>query len=140
MKSRLHLHTTAGGETRVGTSAELSLALDGSSDVSGRLLCLAAAGCYANTLLAEAMRRGIWVRCIDVDAELEWFEDSQRAVELTLTVRVEAEANEDSIMELAEHADRTGRVASALRFGVAVRVAHAVARPCRVDWNADVGF
>ena len=125
MKSKLHLHTTLGGETMVGCTGGPDVVIDGSPDVGSRLLCLAAAGCYTNTLLAEAGRRGIWVGHIDVDAELEWVQCPARAQNVTLHVRVEADADEPTIMEMVEYADRASEVANALRFGVSVRVADA---------------
>lgn len=126
MKSRLHLHTALDGQTIVGSPDGASLVIDGSPDVGGRLLCLAAVGCYANTLFAETVRRGITVRSIDVDAELDWIEHPVRAQNVTLRVRLEADADEPTLMELVERADRASEVANALRLGVAVRVADAV--------------
>ena len=126
MKSRLNLHTALDGQTIVGSPDGADLVIDGSPDVGGRLLCLAAVGCYANTLFAETVRRGITVRSIDVDAELDWIEHPVRAQNVTLRVRVEADADEPTLMELVERADRASEVANALRLGVAVRVADAV--------------
>jgi organic hydroperoxide reductase OsmC/OhrA len=136
MKSRVRLHTTPDGETIVAGTGGPSVVIDGSPDVGGRLLCLAAVGCYANTLLAEAVRRGISVRSIDVNAELEWIEHPARAKDVTLSVRVEADADEPTLMELAEHADRASEVANALRLGVAVRVADAVCTARRPGLSA----
>jgi organic hydroperoxide reductase OsmC/OhrA len=133
MKSRLHLHTALDGQTIVGSPDGASLVIDGSPDVGGRLLCLAAVGCYANTLFAETVRRGITVQSIDVDAELEWIEHPVRAQHVTLSVRVEADADELTLMELVERADRASEVANALRLGVAVCVAHAVCTARHLD-------
>jgi organic hydroperoxide reductase OsmC/OhrA len=133
MKSRLHLHTALDGQTIVGSTDGASVAINGSPDVGGRLLCLAAAGCYANTLFAETVRRGITVQSIDVDAELEWIEHPVRAQNVTLSVRVEADADELTLMELVERADRASEVANALRLGVAVCVAHAVCMARHLD-------
>jgi organic hydroperoxide reductase OsmC/OhrA len=133
MKSRLHLHTALDGQTIVGSADGASLVIDGSPDVGGRLLCLAAVGCYANTLFAETVRRGITVRSVDVDAELEWTEHPVRAQNVTLSVRVEADADEPTLMELVERADRASEVANALRLGVAVRVTDAVCTARRLD-------
>jgi organic hydroperoxide reductase OsmC/OhrA len=133
LKSRLHLHTTLDGAAMIGGTDGASVVIDGSPEVGSRLLCLAAAGCYANTLFAEAVRRGVNVRSIDIDAELEWIEHPVRAQNVTLSVRVEADADGTVLMELVERADRTSEVANALRLGVAVRVADAVCTARRLD-------
>jgi organic hydroperoxide reductase OsmC/OhrA len=117
----------------IGGTDAASIVIDASPEVGGRLLCLAAAGCYANTLFAEAVRRGVRIASIDVDAELEWIEHPVRAQNVTLSVRVEANADQPTLMELVERADRTSEVANALRLGVAVRVADAVCTARHLD-------
>jgi organic hydroperoxide reductase OsmC/OhrA len=132
IKSTVRLHATFGGETIVECTGEPSVVIDGRPALGDRLLCLAAAGCYANTLLAEAMRRGIWVRSVDVNAELKWAEPSVRAQNVTLSVRVDADAEEPTIMELAEYADRANEVANSLRLGLPVRVANASVKDSKI--------
>lgn len=133
MKSSLHLHATFGGETIVGEAGGTRVVIDGSREVCGRLLGLAAAGCYVNTLFAEAVRRGIWLGSVEVDVEIERVERPARAHNVALRVRVEADADEPTIMELVEYADRASEVANSLRVGVAVRVADAMCTARRLD-------
>jgi organic hydroperoxide reductase OsmC/OhrA len=92
---------------------------------------VAVAGCHANSLLAEAAGRGIWLRGLDVDIEIEWVDHPPRTRSVTVHVRVVADADEPAVMELVEHADRVGRVANSIRMPVPVHVAdlHVTAVP-----------
>ncbi|MGE3704049.1 MAG: OsmC family protein [Vicinamibacterales bacterium] len=101
----------------------LNVTIDGRPEVGGQLLGMAVAACFANTIISEATARGVWLRGLDVGAEIEWVDDPPRTRHVTVHVRVEADASEPSVMELVEHADRVSRVSNAIRLGVPVRVA-----------------
>ena len=89
------------------------------------LLCLAVGGCYVDDLFLEADKRGIALRSVHVDVEAEWSGQPARARDVTLVVRVEANADERTLMDLAEHTDRVTLIPNLLRLGTSVRVTDA---------------
>lgn len=111
---------------------ELALAIDGRPEMSGRLLALAVAGCYANTLLAESVARRVVFEAIVVQVALEWESTpSLRARHVAVQVDVETQAERSDVLDLIEHVDRVSEVANSLRLGVPVLVADVrVGRPC----------
>jgi organic hydroperoxide reductase OsmC/OhrA len=121
MTSRVTLHTAGDGTTTMPGMEDLGLAIGGRPEVSGRLLGLAVAGCYVNTLLAEAPCRGISVRSLDVTVEMEW-EHPLRTEGVTVEVHMDTDAEESMVMDLVEHADRVSMVANLIRLGGSVRV------------------
>ena len=72
MKSKVQMRMRSGSHSAVGWTGGVSIAIDGSPDVGGKLLSMAVGGCYTNTLLGEAALRGIQVRTVDVEVETEW--------------------------------------------------------------------
>ena len=130
MKARVHVRTEHGTDATLGWTDGPSVTIDGSPEVGSMLLCLAVGGCYANTLLGEAAKRGIGVRSVEVDVETEWVDNPARTQGVTLSVRVDADADEPAIMDHVEHTDKIAEVANSLRLGTPVRVtdAHVIAR------------
>lgn len=123
MISTISVHASHGGTEPLAHIAGLDAMLDGRPEVSEQLIGLAVAGCYANTVLAEAAERGIWIRGLDVDAEVEWTDHPPRTRDVTVRVRIETDAGEPAVLELVEHADRVSRVGHSIRFGIPLRVA-----------------
>lgn len=123
MTSNVTLRAAHGSATTLAAGESLIVTIDGRPDVSGRLLGIAVAGCYANTLLAKAAARGIWVRNLDVAVQIEWLDNPLRTRGVTIDVQIEADGDEPDLRELAEHADRGSEVANSIRLGVPVRVA-----------------
>ncbi len=123
MTSRITVHASHGEGAPLASIAGLDAMLDGRPEVSEQLIGLAVAGCYANTVLAEAAGRGIWIRGLDVDAEVEWTDRPPRTRNITVHVRIETDAGEPAVLELVEHADRVSRVGNSIRFGIPLRVA-----------------
>jgi uncharacterized OsmC-like protein len=89
------------------------------------LLCLAVGGCYVDDLFQEAGKRGVAIRSVHVDVEADWSGTPARARDMTLVVRVESDADERTLMDLAEHTDRVAGIPNLLRLGTSVRVADA---------------
>ncbi|HUR34829.1 MAG TPA: OsmC family protein [Vicinamibacterales bacterium] len=114
---------THGGATTVAGADGLAVTIDGRPEVSEQLLGLAVAGCYANTLLAEAAGRGVQIRDLSVRVEIEWFDTPARTRSVAVHIEIAADADEPTVMELVEHADRVSAVANAIRLEVPVHVA-----------------
>lgn len=136
MIASVTLHAAHGSTTTLTGAEGLSVTIDGRPEVSGQLLGVAVAGCYANTLLAKAASRGIWVRALDVAVEIEWVENPLRTRSVTISVEIATDADDPTVTELVEHADRTSEVANSIRLGVPVRVANlriATSRPSGSD-------
>lgn len=123
MTSTVTVHASHGGADPLANITGLDAMLDGRPEVSEQLIGLAVAGCYANTVLAEAADRGIWIRGLDVDAEVEWTDHPPRTRNVTVHMRIETDAGEPAVLELVEHADRVSRVGQSIRFGIPLRVA-----------------
>jgi organic hydroperoxide reductase OsmC/OhrA len=123
MTSTVSVRSAPGGIITLAGADGRAVAIDGRPEVSGQLLGIAVAGCYANTLLAEAAGRGIRVGDLGVTAEIEWAEHPMHARSVTIHVEISADADEPAVMELVEHADRVGVVANSVRLEVPVRVA-----------------
>jgi organic hydroperoxide reductase OsmC/OhrA len=123
MTSTVTLRAGHGGVLALTDGWGLNVTIDGRPEVSGQLLGMAVAACFANTMLSEATARGIWLRGLEVDAEIEWADNPPRTRSVTVHVRIAADAAEPTVRELVEHADRVSRVSNAIRLGVPVRVA-----------------
>ena len=135
MTANIHIRTVADTETAIGWTKGRSVVVDRNSDTalslgfnSAELLCLAVGACYTNEVFLEAGRRAVRVHNVHVDVSLDG--DGQEAQHLTASMRVEADADEETIADLVEHADRVARIANLLRLGTSVRLtdAHLVGR------------
>src|SRR4029453_2369205 len=130
MKANIHIRTVADTETAIGWTKGRSVVVDGNSDTalslgfnSGELLCLAGGACYTNEVFLEAGRRAVHVRNVHVDVSLDG--DGHEAQCLTASMRVEADADQETIAELVEHADRVANIPNLLRLGTSVRLTDA---------------
>jgi uncharacterized OsmC-like protein len=92
---------------------------------SGELFCLALGSGYADELFQEAEHRQIRIDRVHVSVEAESGLRGTTPRNMALSVRVEASADEPTVMELIEHTDRTSNVLKLLRLGTSVRVADA---------------
>jgi len=101
------------------TTGGKSHALDASAN-GGELLCLAMATCYCNDLYREAVKRGIEVAGVEVQANAEFEAEGAPAGRLSYRVVVRANAAEADIRELILHTDRVAEVQSTLRLGLPV--------------------
>lgn len=100
----------------------------GSSVNGGELLFLALATCYCNDIYREAKKRGIKVHNVQVEVSGEFNEaGGSRAENVTYKAIVEAEADEDAILELMRYTDMVAQIQNTLRAGVRVTLDSTVA-------------
>ena len=130
MTATIHIRTVPDTETAIGWTKGRSVVVDRSSETAlslgfngAELLCLAVGACYTNEVFVEAGRRAVRVRNVQVDVSLDG--DESEAQHVTASMRVEADADQETIAELVEHADRTARIANLLRLGTSVRLTDA---------------
>lgn len=88
----------------------------GSSANGGELLFLALATCYCNDIYREAAKRNIVVRRVDVEVTGD-FDPAPGSVaeNLRYHATVEAEADEDAILDLMQHTDTVAEVQNTIR-------------------------
>ena len=135
MKANIHIRTVPDTSTAIGWTNGRSVVVDSGSETSlslgfnsVELLCLAVGACYTNEVFLEAGRRAVRVRSVHVDVSVDG--DSPSAPHLTASMRIEADADEETIADLVEHADRVAKIPNLLRLGTSVRLtdAHLVGR------------
>src|SRR5262245_32355357 len=135
MKANIHIRTVPDTNTAIGWTNGRSVVVDRGSETSlslgfnsAELLCLAVGACYTNEVFLEAGRRAVDVRSVHVDVSVDG--DWPSAQHLTASMRIEADADEEMIADLIEHADRVAKIPNLLRLGTSVRLtdAHVVGR------------
>ena len=102
----------------------------------GQLLLLALGACFANDVFREAANRDVDVLGVRVVVECEWEGDPPRAANVRYSTRVEADADEDEIMELIRHVDEVAEVHGTLRGGAAIELTEAEAVSMQVETSA----
>jgi uncharacterized OsmC-like protein len=102
----------------------------GSSLNGGELLFLALATCYCNDIYREAKKRGIKVHNVQVEVSGDFHESGgSRAENVIYKAIVEAEADEDAILDLMRYTDTVAEIQNTLRAGTNVTLASAVGIP-----------
>jgi uncharacterized OsmC-like protein len=137
----IHVRSAHEGSFSVGWSGKHSLVIDrGEADggqgmgfSGGQLLLLSIGACYANDIFREAAHRDLEVLGVRVVVECEWDGDPPRAQNVRFSTRVEAEADEDEIMDLIHHVDQIAEVHNTLRGGVGVELAEAEAVSMQIE-------
>ena len=105
----------------------------GSSANGEELLFLALATCYCNDLYREAARRRITVHGVEVEVSGTFGDDPGSVAEgVTYRARITAEADEETIQDLAHHTDTVAEVQNTLRQGMAVTLEAVEAVPAQV--------
>jgi putative redox protein len=140
----VHVRSAHEGSFSVGWSGQHSLVIDrGAADGGqgmgfngGQLLLLALGACYANDVFREAARRELDVLGVRVVVECDWSGEPPRAQNVRYSTRVEAEADEDEIMDLIQHVDEIAEVHGTLREGIAIELAEAEAVSLQVETRA----
>ena len=133
MKLTVHISAPHDHNTAIGWVNGRNLTIDratntgraGEGVTSGELLCLAIGSGYADDLLLEAEQRAIRIDRVHVTVEAESRYGGRATRNLALSVRVEADGDEPTIMELIEHTDRTSSSLKLLRLGAPVRLVDA---------------
>jgi putative redox protein len=140
----VHVRSAHEGSFSVGWSGKHSLVIDrGEADGGqgmgfngGQLLLLALGACYANDVFREADKRELEVLGVRVVVECDWEGDPPRATNVRFSTRVEAEADEDEIMELIRHVDEIAEVHGTLRRGTPVELVDAEAVSMQIEARA----
>ena len=134
-KSKFHLRTSPGSAVASGYSGKKALTIDrprgvitldrtnmpspkGLGYTGGDLFHLALAGCFTGNLVAEAEKRGIPLKHVDVDIETDWGPNNERAESLSFSVKVEADASKEEVSDLIKWADNESTVSRTVRTGV----------------------
>lgn len=140
----VHVRSAHEGSFSVGWTGQHSLVIDrgpedggqGMGFNGGQLMLLALGACYTNDVFREADQRGIEVHGVRVVVECDWEGDPPRAANVRYTTRVEAEADEDEIMELIRHVDEVAEVHGTLRGGAPIELTEAEAVSMQVETSA----
>lgn len=123
MGTEAHVRTVHDRSTAVGWVGDRTVTIDRPREAGGSglgfsggdLLLLAAGACFTNDLFREADAMGIDVQNVDVDVSCSWGGDPVRAQDVTLDVRVEADASEEAIRELVDHTAGVAEIEATLR-------------------------
>jgi putative redox protein len=140
----VHVRSAHEGSFSVGWTGQHSLVIDRGQDDGGQgmgfnggqLLLLAIGSCYANDIFREAGQRDLEVLGVRVVVECDWDGDPPRARNVRFTTRVEAEADEDEIMDLIKYVDRVAEVHNTLREGIDVELVEAEAVAMQIETRA----
>jgi uncharacterized OsmC-like protein len=140
----VHVRSAHEGSFSVGWTGRHSLVIDRGPDDGGQgmgfnggqLLLLALGACFANDVFREADKRGLEVLGVRVVVECDWAGDPPRAQNVRYSVRVEAEASEDEILELIQHVDEIAEVHNTLRTGNTVELLEAEAIAMQIEARA----
>lgn len=120
-------HSSAGLETVIRTGdASRALTIPAKADApgsavnGGKLLMLALATCYCNDLYREAVRLGIAVDGVEVEASARFAGVGLAASDIRYRVRVDSPADGATIADLIRCTDAVAEVHNTLRAGVPV--------------------
>ncbi len=120
-------HSSAGLETVIRTGdASRALPIPAKADApgsavnGGELLMLALATCYCNDLYREAVRLGIAVDGVEVEARARFAGVGLAASDIRYRVRVDSPADGATIADLIRCTDAVAEVHNTLRAGVPV--------------------
>ena len=128
MKISAHLKSSRGSlETELRTDdRSRSIALPtkpdgyGSGVNGGELLFLALAACYCNDIFREAVKKEIRVHSVDVTVQGDFGAEGEPARNVSYDVRVEADAPESAIRDLALHTDGAAEIQNTVRVAIPV--------------------
>ena len=129
----VHVRSAHEGTFSVGWTGAHSLVIDrspsdggqGMGFSGGELLLLSIGACYANDIFREAAKRELEVLGVRIVVACDWAGEPTRAQNVQLSVRVEAEAEEEEIVDLIRHVDAIAEVPATLRAGTNVTLAEA---------------
>lgn len=92
----------------------------GSAVNGGELLMLALATCYCNDLYREAVRLGVAIESVEVEATAEFPGVGLAATNIKYTAKVSSSASAAEIAELLRQTDAVAEIHNTVRSGVAV--------------------
>lgn len=93
----------------------------GSAVNGGEFLMLALATCYCNDLFREAVRLGLVLDAVEVEASAEFPGVGLAATDIRYMARVQSSASPEAIDRLLAETDAVAEVHNTLRAGVPVR-------------------
>ena len=138
-QTSVEIRTLNGSSLAVGSSGPRTVTIDRSQEAGGlglgfnggELLLLAIGGCYSNDIYREAAKRGIGIKAVQVKVNADWGGDPVRAQNVAFSVIVEADTDENTILDLIRRTDTVAEIPNSLRLGAEVRLteAKAVSRP-----------
>ncbi len=107
-----------------GVMRELSIPVkesgSGSAVNGGELLCLALATCFCNDLYREALKKGIEIRHIRVEASAEFGPVGAPGYNFRYSAQVEGDASPEEIEALIRYTDTVSEIQNTLRHGASV--------------------
>ncbi|MEJ1242015.1 OsmC family protein [Chryseolinea sp. T2] len=95
---------------------------NGSSVNGGEFLCLALATCFCNDLYREALKRGMKLNKVTVDAWAEFGGEGESGYGFSYQAHVAANATAEEISDLIRSTDRVAEIQKTLRDGAGVRL------------------
>ena len=98
----------------------------GSSVNGGELLLLAVATCYCNDLYREAIRLGISIDSVEVEASAEFDGPGLAAKNIRYRAKVASSSSEAEIARLLKETDGVAEIHNTLRAGATVQLTSAV--------------
>jgi uncharacterized OsmC-like protein len=130
-QTSVHIRTAHDASFAIGWAGKHALAIDrpeseggsGFGFSGGDLLLLAVGAGYANALQREAAERGITIFGLRVVVEGDWGGEPRRAQNVRVCARVEADADEEQLLALLEHAHEISEVKSSLAHGTDLELA-----------------
>lgn len=125
----VHVRNIRGSSLAIGSSGTRTLTIDrataaggeGQGFNGGELLLLALGACYSNDLFREAAKRAITVQDVRVNVSANWGGDPVIAQNVTISVEVEADAEESLVQDLIDHTFRVAEIPNSLRLGAEIK-------------------
>jgi uncharacterized OsmC-like protein len=100
-------------------------------EFNGGELLLALGGCDSNDIFRETGKSGLSARNVQVTVRADWSGEPVRAQNVSFDIVVEADATQESILDLIQHTDRVAEIPNSLCFGTEVKFAELEAIPLR---------
>ena len=88
----------------------------------GEFLCLALATCFCNDLYREALKTGMNLTKVTVEAWAEFGEEGEAGSDFCYRASVEADASAEEIESLIRRTDNVAEIQKTLRNGAAVKL------------------
>ena len=130
---RVALRTVDGGPTALGTAGQFTLVADrpiaaggrGLGFNGGQLLYLSIAACVSNDLYREAETLGIRLERVAVEVDGDFPKRGGPSTPISVTVDIEADADETAIDALLAEVDRVAEIPNSLRGTIPVVIRRA---------------
>ncbi len=129
-ETKAQIRTISGMQSAVGWAGNQTITIgrpegvggDGLGYKGGQVLVLAVGTCFYNNLYYAADERGIKIRNVEIEVTSEWTKEPKVSSGISVSVKVEAEADLAEIQELINYVDRVSTVSNSLRQGTTVSI------------------